>query len=71
MDLGAADLTGADLRGADLGGADLTGADLRGARLDGADLSGTLFLSRNQAGSANGDARTRLPAALPRPAHWT
>lgn len=63
-------LIGADLRGADLAWADLTGADLRGARLGGADLSGALFLTRNQAGSAAGDARTKLPAALPRPAHW-
>ena len=63
-------LIGADLTGADLVWADLTGADLRGARVGGADLSGALFLSRNQAGSALGDARTRLPAALPRPAHW-
>jgi hypothetical protein len=64
-------LIGADLTGADLAWADVTGADLRGARVGGADLSGALFLSRNQAGSANGDARTRLPATLPRPAHWT
>jgi hypothetical protein len=63
-------LIGADLTGADLAWADLTGADLRGARVGGADLSGALFLSRNQAGSALGDARTHLPAALPRPAHW-
>jgi uncharacterized protein YjbI with pentapeptide repeats len=63
-------LIGADLTGTDLAWADLTGADLRGARVGGADLSGALFLSRNQAGSALGDARTRLPAALPRPAHW-
>jgi hypothetical protein len=63
-------LIGADLSGACLAWADLTGADLRGARVGGADLSGALFLSRNQAGSAVGDARTRLPAALPRPAHW-
>ena len=63
-------LIGADLTGADLAWADLTGADLRGARVGGADLSGALFLSRNQAGSVLGDARTRLPAALPRPAHW-
>jgi uncharacterized protein YjbI with pentapeptide repeats len=63
-------LIGADLSGADLAWADLTGADLRGTRLGGADLSGTLFLTRNQAGAAVGDARTRLPAALPRPAHW-
>lgn len=63
-------LIGADLTGADLAWADLTGADLRGARAGGADLSGALFLSRNQAGSAAGDTRTLLPAALPRPAHW-
>jgi hypothetical protein len=63
-------LIGANLTGADLAWADLTGADLRGAQVGGADLSGALFLSRNQAGSALGDARTRLPAALPRPAHW-
>lgn len=63
-------LIGADLTGADLAWADLTGADLRGARIGGADLSSALFLSRNQAGSAIGDVRTRLPAALPRPAHW-
>lgn len=63
-------LIGADLTGADLAWTDLTGADLRGARVGGADLSGVLFLSRNQAGSAAGDTRTRLPAALPRPAHW-
>jgi len=63
-------LIGADLTGADLAWADLTGADLRGARVGGADLSGALFLSRNQAGSAEGDARTSLPAALPRPSHW-
>lgn len=63
-------LIGTNLTGADLTWADLTGADLRGARVAGADLSGALFLSRNQAGAAAGDARTRLPAALPRPAHW-
>jgi uncharacterized protein YjbI with pentapeptide repeats len=64
-------LIGADLRGADLAWADLTGADLRGARVAGADLSAALFLNRTQTGSAAGDARTRLPAGLPRPGHWT
>ncbi|RLL67786.1 pentapeptide repeat-containing protein [Streptomyces sp. Z26] len=61
----AADLSGADLRTADLIGADLRDADLRGA-----DLTGSLFLTRAQLESARGDAATRLPAGLGRPAHW-
>ncbi|MFF8815459.1 pentapeptide repeat-containing protein [Streptomyces pactum] len=61
----AADLTGADLRTADL-----IGADLRDARLDGADLTGALFLTQAQLNAARGDAATRLPATLTRPAHW-
>jgi len=61
----AADLTGADLRLADLTGTDLRDADLRGA-----DLSTSLFLLQSQLDSARGDASTRLPAALTRPAHW-
>lgn len=63
-------LLGADLRGADLALADLTGADLRAARLDGADLGRSLFLTPQQLGSALGDAVTRLPSSLDRPAHW-
>jgi uncharacterized protein YjbI with pentapeptide repeats len=63
-------LIGADLRGADLSRADLTGADLRGAGLAGADLAAALFLTQAQLDAARGDARTRLPAALARPAHW-
>ncbi|WP_043405367.1 MULTISPECIES: pentapeptide repeat-containing protein [Streptomyces] len=61
----AADLSGADLRDADLIGADLRGADLRGA-----DLTGALFLTQAQLNAAKGDAATRLPPALSRPAHW-
>jgi uncharacterized protein YjbI with pentapeptide repeats len=61
---------GADLRAADLRLADLTGADLRGADLSAAELSSALFLTRAQLESARGDAATRLPAWLPRPAHW-
>ena len=64
-------LLGADLRSAVLDRTDLLGADLRGARLDGADLSAALFLTRLQVGAAHGDAATRLPAGLSRPAHWT
>jgi uncharacterized protein YjbI with pentapeptide repeats len=63
-------LIGADLTGADLGLADLTGADLRGARLAGTDLRETIFLTQSQLDAATGDAGTRLPEALTRPAHW-
>jgi len=51
-------------------GADLIGADLRGARLDAADLSSSLFVTQVQLDSARGDALTRLPRLLDRPAHW-
>ncbi len=61
---------GADLSGADLRGADLTGADLRGADLGGADLSGSIFVTQSQLEAARGDASTRLPPPLTRPAHW-
>ena len=63
-------LLGADLRGADLRLADLLGADLRGADLRGADLSTSLFVTPMQAAAARGDAATRLPTRVPRPAHW-
>ncbi|MEV6314216.1 pentapeptide repeat-containing protein [Streptomyces sp. NPDC051776] len=78
--LDGADLRGADLRGtlliaarlrrADLRGADLLGADLRDTDLRGADLTGSLFLTQPQVTAARGDAATRLPAGLDRPAHW-
>ncbi|WKX69157.1 pentapeptide repeat-containing protein [Streptomyces sp. XD-27] len=78
--LRGADLRGANLRGAyliaaDLGGADLRtadliGADFRDADLSGADLTGSIFLTQAQLNAAKGDAATRLPAALTRPAHW-
>jgi hypothetical protein len=69
-DLRGARLIATDLRGADLRLADLLGADLRGARLQGADLTGALFVTSAQVGAANGDAATRLPAALAAPSHW-
>ncbi|MEU9577195.1 pentapeptide repeat-containing protein [Streptomyces chilikensis] len=78
--LAGADLRGASLRGAllvaaDLGGADLRdadliGADLRDADLGGADLTGALFVTQSQLDAARGDAATRVPAGLRRPAHW-
>jgi Pentapeptide repeats (8 copies) len=80
-DLSGADLRGANLRGAyliganlawaDLTGADVTGADPRGADVRGADLTGALFLTQSQLDAAAGDATTRLPSKLHRPAHWT
>ncbi|MGW4420598.1 pentapeptide repeat-containing protein [Streptosporangium sp. NPDC004631] len=63
-------LIGADLRGADLRTADLIGADLRDADLGGADLTGSIFLIQSQLDAARGDAETRLPPSLTRPAHW-
>ncbi|WP_207946470.1 pentapeptide repeat-containing protein [Actinomadura sp. 7K507] len=69
-DLRGAYLIAADLRGADLRAADLIGADLRDADLRGADLTGSVFVTRSQLDSARGDAATRTPGALGRPAHW-
>ena len=63
-------LIGADLRGARLRLADLTGADLRDADVSGADLSEALFLLQSQLEAARGDAATRLPLSVTRPAHW-
>ena len=68
--LRGARLIAADLTGADLRSADLIGADLRDARLHGADLTGCLFLTQAQLNAAGGDAATRLPPTLERPAHW-
>ncbi|MBK3629653.1 pentapeptide repeat-containing protein [Streptomyces sp. MBT49] len=61
----AADLTGADLRGADL-----IGADLRDTALADADLTGAFFLTQPQLNAARGNAGTRLPGSVSRPAHW-
>jgi hypothetical protein len=38
--------------------------------VSGTDLTETLFLSQQQANAARGDAGTRLPPGLDRPAHW-
>jgi uncharacterized protein YjbI with pentapeptide repeats len=63
-------LIGTDLRDADLRVADFTGADLRDADLSGADLTGSIFLTQAQLEAAKGDASTKLPPSLTRPAHW-
>nr|WP_211290650.1 pentapeptide repeat-containing protein [Actinoalloteichus hoggarensis] len=70
VDLRGACLIAADLTGADLSSADLIGADLRDARLHDANLTDSLFLTQPQLDSAAGNAATRLPAVLGRPAHW-
>ncbi|MFD7837211.1 pentapeptide repeat-containing protein [Streptomyces sp. NPDC059761] len=84
-DLMGARLAGADLRGANLRGAyliaanlsgadlrlaDVIGADFRDADLRGADLRDALFLTQPQLGAARGDAATKIPSTLVRPAHW-
>ncbi|WP_327362351.1 pentapeptide repeat-containing protein [Streptomyces sp. NBC_01296] len=85
-DLMGARLAGADLRGANLRGAyliaanlsgadlrlaDLIGADFRDADLRGADLRDALFLTQPQLNAARGDAGTKIPPTLTRPAHWS
>jgi uncharacterized protein YjbI with pentapeptide repeats len=67
--LDGADLIGADLRGADLVGAYLEGANLSGADLRGANLSGAHLEGANLEGTI-GDAKTRLPDGVARPAGW-
>lgn len=63
-------LIGADLRGAVLHRTDLLGADLRAADLRGTDVSTALYFTQPQANAARGDAATKLPSTLDRPAHW-
>jgi uncharacterized protein YjbI with pentapeptide repeats len=70
VSLRGACLIAADLTGADLRGADLIGADLRDADLSGAELTGALFLTQPQLNAARGNAGTRLPGSVTRPAHW-
>jgi uncharacterized protein YjbI with pentapeptide repeats len=65
-----AELHEARLHEADLSWADLRGANLRGANLNGADLVETKSLSQVSIDSAHGDASTKLPPSLTRPAHW-
>jgi hypothetical protein len=55
---------------ADLSGAHLEGADLSGAVLDGVDLRKANGLTQAQLDTARGNASTRLPDGLRRPASW-
>ncbi|MGH9576778.1 MAG: pentapeptide repeat-containing protein, partial [Terriglobales bacterium] len=76
----AADLSGATLRlsniararfaGATMNGTDLTNAFMYSARFEGTDLSAVKGLTQAQLDVACGDAKTKLPAALKRPASW-
>jgi uncharacterized protein YjbI with pentapeptide repeats len=64
-------LIAADLRGADLTHTDLLGADLRDADVRGADLHEALYVTQPAVNAARGDALTRLPSRVNRPAHWS
>lgn len=66
-----ANLFEAHLEGADLTLTHLDGAFLRRAHLEGADLSKSIGLEQAQIDAAYGDAGTKLPDGLTRPAHWT
>ncbi|ABW15626.1 pentapeptide repeat protein [Parafrankia sp. EAN1pec] len=68
--LAGTNLTGARLVGADLTGAQLVNADLTAAQMEGTDLTGARGLAAEQVAAASGDARTRLPDGVERPASW-
>ncbi len=70
IDLFQAGLRGAELSGVNLSRVNLVRAGLVKADLRGADLSGALVLAQEQVDSANGDASTKLPDRIQRPAHW-
>src|SRR6266540_1827984 len=69
--LPGANLTLAVLNRADLNDASLGRANLTRAWLGGADLTGAHDLTQAQVEAALGDAATRLPTELERPAWWT
>jgi len=69
--LNRADLNDASLGRANLTRARLGGANLTRAWLGGADLTGAHDLTQAQVEAALGDAATRLPTELERPAWWT
>jgi hypothetical protein len=69
--LEGANLAGAHLESANLTGAHLEGANLAGAHLEGANLQDATGVARIfRLFSATANARTRLPAGVPRPRHW-
>jgi uncharacterized protein YjbI with pentapeptide repeats len=60
----------AHLEGAFLSEAHLEGAFLKDAHLEGANLMGANGLTQAQIDAAFGNAATKLPEGLTRPAHW-
>jgi uncharacterized protein YjbI with pentapeptide repeats len=68
--LEGADLIDAHLEGADLNAAHLEGANLIDAHLEGASLTFVIGLTTNMLEEASGNADTRLPDGVARPAHW-
>lgn len=66
-----ATLWSADLNSTNLGGAHLEGARLRWAHLEGANLRRARGITQEQIDTAFGDAETKLPRGLARPADWT
>jgi uncharacterized protein YjbI with pentapeptide repeats len=68
--ISGADLWGANLAGADLRDASLASCFLKRADLRGTDLSTARGLTEDQIKDAVGDAKTKLPAGLARPANW-
>jgi len=69
-DLRGALLIAANLSGVNLSGVDLIGADLRDTNLRGANLTDSIFITQAQINTAKGDAHTKLPMFLTRPAYW-
>jgi hypothetical protein len=65
-----ANFSDAHLQGAHFARTHLKGAHFGGAHLEGADLSGAHLDGVHSLDEASGDARTRLPTVIARPAHW-
>jgi uncharacterized protein YjbI with pentapeptide repeats len=65
-----ATLIRAHLKGAALTGAHFNGAAFAWAHFEGVDLGGADLDGANGLDVAHGDARTRLPEGVARPAHW-
>lgn len=69
-DFSMALMIAANLEGCRLCGANFLGADMRDANIRNTDLSECAFLTQMQINSAKGNANTRIPVYLSRPADW-
>jgi hypothetical protein len=69
-DFSMALMIAANLKGCSLKKTNFLGADMRDANIKDTDLSGCVFLTQMQINGAQGNAKTRLPANLRRPASW-